>query len=59
VKLKKCPIHGISPIQRVLTLRSLFKKPERILREMGIQKGEIVGGTTQGIEIGWNSFCYR
>ena len=56
---QKMPRAGFAIMKTVLTMRSLFKKPERILREMGIQKGEIVGGTTQGIEIGWNSFCYR
>jgi len=36
------PRAGFAIMKTVLTLRSLFKKPERILREMGIQKGQTV-----------------
>lgn len=56
---QKMPRAGFAIMKTVLTLRSLFKKPERTLREMGLQKGQTVGGTTPGIEIGWSSLCYR
>jgi len=36
------PRAGFAIMKTVLTLCSLFKKPERILREMGIQKGQTV-----------------
>ena len=39
---QKMPRAGFAIMKTVLTLRSLFKKPERILREMGIQKGQTV-----------------
>ena len=56
---QKMPRIGFAIMKTVLTLRSLFKKPERTLREMGLQKGQTVGGTTPGVKIGRNSFCYR
>ena len=39
---QKMPRIGFAIMKTVLTLRSLFKKPERILREMGLQKGQTV-----------------
>jgi len=39
---QKMPRAGFAIMKTVLTLCSLFKKPERILREMGIQKGQTV-----------------
>jgi protein-L-isoaspartate O-methyltransferase len=36
------PRIGFAIMKTVLTLRSILKKPERTLREMGIQKGQIV-----------------
>jgi len=33
---------GFAIMKTVLTLRSIFKKPERTLREMGLQKGQAV-----------------
>ena len=39
---QKMPRAGFAIMKTVLTLRSLFKKPERTLREMGIQKGQTV-----------------
>jgi len=56
---QKMPRAGFAIMKTVLTLRNIFKKPERTLREMRIQKGQTVGGTTPGIKIGWSSLCYR
>ena len=39
---QKMPRIGFAIMKTVLTLRSLFKKPERVLREMGLQKGQTV-----------------
>ncbi len=39
---QKMPRIGFAIMKTVLTLRSLFKKPERTLREMGLQKGQTV-----------------
>lgn len=39
---QKMPRVGFAIMKTVLTLRSIFKKPERILREMGLQKGQTV-----------------
>ena len=39
---QKMPRIGFAIMKTVLTLRSIFKKPERILREMGLQKGQTV-----------------
>jgi SAM-dependent methyltransferase len=39
---QKMPRVGFAIMKTVLTMRSLFKNPERILREMGIQKGQTV-----------------
>ncbi len=36
------PRIGFAIMKTVLTLRSIFKKPERTLREMGLQKGQAV-----------------
>jgi len=36
------PRIGFAIMKTVLTLRSIFKKPERTLREMGLQKGQTV-----------------
>jgi len=38
----KMPRIGFAIMKTVLTLRSIFKKPERTLREMGIQKGQTI-----------------
>jgi len=39
---QKMPRAGFAIMKTVLTLRRLLKKPERTLREMGIQKGQTV-----------------
>jgi len=39
---QKMPRIGFAIMKTVLTMRSLFKKPERTLREMGLQKGQTV-----------------
>jgi len=39
---QKMPRIGFAIMKTVLTLRSIFKKPERTLREMGLQKGQTV-----------------
>jgi ubiquinone/menaquinone biosynthesis C-methylase UbiE len=39
---QKMPRIGFAIMKTVLTLRSLFRKPERTLREMGLQKGQTV-----------------
>jgi len=37
---QKMPRAGFAIMKTVLTMRSLFKKPERTLREMGLRKGQ-------------------
>ena len=39
---QKMPRIGFAIMKMVLTLRSLFKKPERILHEMGLREGQTV-----------------
>jgi len=39
---QKMPRAGFAIMKTVLTLRSIFKKPERILREMGLREGQTV-----------------
>lgn len=39
---QEMPRIGFAIMKTVLTLRSIFKKPERTLREMGLQKGQTV-----------------
>jgi len=39
---QKMPRIGFAIMKTVLTLRSLFKKPERILHEMGLREGQTV-----------------
>ena len=39
---QKMPRIGFAIMKTVLTLRSIFKKPERILREMGLREGQTV-----------------
>ena len=50
---QKMPGIGFAIMKTVLTLRSLFKKPERTLREMGLQKGQ----TLLDYGCGIGSFC--
>ena len=39
---QKMPRASFAIMKTVLTLRSIFKKPERALCEMGLQKGQTV-----------------
>jgi len=39
---QKMPRIGFAIMKTVLTLRSIFKKPERTLREMGLRKGQTI-----------------